>query len=228
MGTSCVVLHDFLMSNRGELIARCAKRGANRLVPHNFVHGEHGVSLLLQQIIDMLHGGQAATAYTAASKSTPAATSIGRAAAMHGAELLRLGYTVDQVVHEYGDLCQAVTQLATEQNAPITVEEFHTFNRCLDSAIADAVTAFGSGLATAAFDKAESVNQRFDMYVDAERRLADMAIKALGAIKTGGVGVSGETGAVLFNVLYELRDLINESRSVAIAPEPPTSTRRRG
>jgi hypothetical protein len=39
-----------------------------------------------------------------------------------------------------GDVCQAITELALDQKAPITVKEFHTLNRCLDAAIAEAVT----------------------------------------------------------------------------------------
>jgi signal transduction histidine kinase len=42
---------------------------------------------------------------------------IGAAAARHGRELLRLGMTVDQVVHDYGDLCQAIGDLAVEREA---------------------------------------------------------------------------------------------------------------
>jgi hypothetical protein len=53
---------------------------------------------------------------------------------------LGLGFTVSQVVHDYGDICQAITEWAVEQNAPITTDEFHVLNRCLDTAIADAVT----------------------------------------------------------------------------------------
>jgi hypothetical protein len=75
---------------------------------------------------------------------TPAQTSIGRAAALHGAKLLRRGFSVDQVVHDYGDVCQCVTALAVEQESVISVDEFHTLNRCLDNAIADAVAAFGA------------------------------------------------------------------------------------
>src|SRR5436305_1625447 len=58
----------------------------------------------------------------------------------HGRDLLGLGFTVSQVVHDYGDICQASTELAVDQNAPITTIEFHILNRCLDTAIADAVT----------------------------------------------------------------------------------------
>ena len=40
-----------------------------------------------------------------------------------------LGFTVSQVVHDDGDLCQAITEVVVEQNAPITTEEFHILNR---------------------------------------------------------------------------------------------------
>jgi hypothetical protein len=39
-------------------------------------------------------------------------------------------------LHDYGDICQAITEVAVEQHLPITTEEFHTLNRCLDTAIA--------------------------------------------------------------------------------------------
>src|SRR5581483_6885833 len=81
----------------------------------------------------------------ARSKRTEVDTTAGR----HGNELLLGGYTVDQVVHDYGDLCQAVTELALEENAAITTAEFRTLNRCLDNAIADAVTAFEGSAITA-------------------------------------------------------------------------------
>ncbi|MEO8922847.1 MAG: hypothetical protein ABI330_08485 [Caldimonas sp.] len=64
-------------------------------------------------------------------------------ATAHDKDLLDLGYSVDQVVHDYGDLCQAITDLAFERDAPFAVTEFRTLNRCLDNAIADAVTEFG-------------------------------------------------------------------------------------
>ena len=49
---------------------------------------------------------------------------------------------LDEVVHEYGDVCQAITELAGERDQDISVGEFRIFNRCLDNAIADAVTSF--------------------------------------------------------------------------------------
>jgi hypothetical protein len=77
------------------------------------------------------------------SSKTPAAVESSRTSAVHGKELLGQGYSVDQVVHGYGDVCQAITELATEKYAPVTVDEFRTFNRLLDNAIADAVSSYG-------------------------------------------------------------------------------------
>ena len=62
--------------------------------------------------------------------------------ALHGRELFREGFTIEQVVRDYGDVCQAVTKFAIETGAPISVDEFRTFNRCLDSAITGAVTEY--------------------------------------------------------------------------------------
>jgi hypothetical protein len=59
---------------------------------------------------------------------------IGATAEKHGNEFFRKGFTVDQVVHDYGDLCQSVTELAAERKAPITVDEFRTAVRdCLST-----------------------------------------------------------------------------------------------
>jgi hypothetical protein len=75
---------------------------------------------------------------------TDLSAAIDRAAAQHGGALLQKGLTVDQVVHDYGDRCQAVTELAREKQEPISVDELHTFNRCLDSAIAGAVPSLAA------------------------------------------------------------------------------------
>src|SRR5688500_2090874 len=44
---------------------------------------------------------------------------IRRTAGAHGASLLRLGLTVGQVVHDYGDVCQTITEMAVEQHAEL-------------------------------------------------------------------------------------------------------------
>jgi len=143
-----VMLHEFLTAHREELILRCrSKVGRRSSPPVTPLELEHGVPLVLEQLVWALRCEQESPGldhdriFGPLSK-TPAAVESSRTAALHGRQLLDEGYTVEQVVHDYGDICQAITELATERNAPVTVEEFHTFNRLLDSAIADAGRCF--------------------------------------------------------------------------------------
>jgi diguanylate cyclase (GGDEF)-like protein len=64
---------------------------------------------------------------------------VSATATLHGRDLFEQGFSVEQVIRDYGDVCQAVTSLAMEVGAPISANEFRTFNRCLDDAIAGAV-----------------------------------------------------------------------------------------
>jgi signal transduction histidine kinase len=118
------------------------------------------------------------------------------------------GFTIGQVVHDYGDICQSVTELADEMKAPITVDEFHTFNRCLDDATADAVTEY-----TRLRVSAESTGEmeRLGALAHEMRNSLSAATLAFAAIKTGNVGASGSTGAVLDRSLRGLRNLIDGS-----------------
>jgi len=133
-------------------------------------------------------------------------------AARHGHELLQHGFTVDQVVHDYGDLCQAITDLAFEQDVPLAVSEFRTLNRCLDNAIADSVTEF-SYRRDLVLEEAgvHSLNERLGFLAHELRNLIQTATLALTAIKAGNAGVAGATAAVLDRSLIGLRNLVDRS-----------------
>jgi hypothetical protein len=204
------MLHDFLTSNRRELISRCKAKVAKRS-PKASSTDDPGVPLFLQQLADFLYREHLATVRTEpATERTPALTEIGRAAALHGADLLRRGYSVGQVVHEYGDVCQAVTELGVEQNARFTVDEFRTLNRCLDNAIADAVTAFASNPDGAMSERADNFFKN-ETSTNEQRRLINLAIQIISAIQTGHLGANGTTATTLLNTLCDLRDLIDPS-----------------
>jgi hypothetical protein len=80
------------------------------------------------------------------------ASEIGSMAALHGRDLLERGFTLEQVVRDYGDVCQSVTNLAHKTGVSIEVDEFRTFNRCLDNAIAGAVTEYAYRQAVVLYD----------------------------------------------------------------------------
>jgi hypothetical protein len=202
------MLHEFVTENRQLLIARCKEKVAKRFEPTEAASSiENGVPLFLEQLAETLKDEQTTSARNADSEPTPAPTAIGRAAALHGAELLRRGFTVDQVVHDYGDVCQCVTALAVEQAAPISTDEFRTLNRCLDNAIADAVAAFGAARQVSADAHAQNLEQSLLDYIADHRRLNAIALQSFTAIKTGNIGPGGATGDLLTHTLKELDEL---------------------
>ena len=212
------MLHEFLSSNRNELIRRCRSKVSKRPSPPVTVRElEYGVPLFLAQLVEALRceeenpttkHGESLRPWS----KTPSAVESSRTAALHGKELLDEGYTVDQVVHGYGDVCQSVTELAAEKNAPITVNEFHTFNRLLDNAIADAVSSYGRHRDESASDQGnQGLHDRMGALAERQRRLMTTALKALEALKVGNVGLRGATGALLEESLLGLQDLIDKS-----------------
>src|SRR6187200_2448886 len=125
------MLDEFIAVNRDEIIMRCRAKVATRSVPPpTDVEIDHGVPVFLDQLRNALQFDEITS------------PEIGRSAIKHGHDLLLQGFTVSQVVHDYGDVCQAITELAVELNAPISTDDFRTLNRCLDDAIAGAVTEF--------------------------------------------------------------------------------------
>ena len=207
------MLHEFVISNRSLLIERCRAKAGLRFQATELPEAiDHGVPLFLEQLADILLRERAtAERLEAAPIATPSPTAIGRAAALHGADLLRRGYTVDQVVHGYGDVCQSITEMAVEQKKAFSADEFRTLNRCLDDAIADAVTAYGSARQMGLNQQAELLHESLNSFSDAQRRLISTALQAFSAIKTGNIGLNGATGTVLLRALEELQALAERS-----------------
>jgi len=195
------MLHDFITTNRDRIITRCRERVATRpQSAHASTNGDHGVPLFLDQLV-----------HTLRSPGT-ASFDIGTSAARHGHDLLIRGFTVSQVVHDYGDVCQSVTELALEANAPIDTAEFRTLNRCLDEAIAGAVTVYGREREQSSVDgQAARGSQEMGFFAHELRNLVNTAIVAFEVLKTGNVGVGGSTGAVLDRSLTNLSALIARS-----------------
>lgn len=212
-------MHRFLTNNRDELIARCKAKVAKR--PRRAATSrqlQNGVPLFLEQLTRTLQAEEDGEAWqslriSGASGGDAAALSeIGITAAAHGKELLELGYTVDQVVHDYGDLCQAITDLAVERDAPFAIDEFRTLNRCLDNAIADAVSSFSAERdASIAVRQSTESNQRLGYLVHDLRNSIGTATLALSALEQGNLPISGATGNMLKRCMAGLTTLIDRA-----------------
>ena len=211
------MLHEFLSSNRDELIRRCRAKVTERASPHaTSPELEHGVPLVLTQLVAALrHEETFSTMKRGEGPGPPcdmaAFAESSRANSMRGKELLEQGFSVEQVVHGYGDVCQAITELAKNKNALVTVDEFHTLNRLLDHAIADAVSSYGEQLEITTAENAHGLHLRMGALADEQRKLVETALRALDALKVGNIGVMGATGSVLESSLVQLRELIDRS-----------------
>jgi signal transduction histidine kinase len=211
------MLHEFLSSNRADLIDRCRSKVALRLAPRPTPREmEHGIPFFLEQLIETLKAEQRSMALPALGTPgfplTLVPPEIAATATKHGHELLRHGFSVDQVVHDYGDLCQAVTELAVEKGATVEPDEFHTLNRCLDNAIADAVTAFEDQRDQLISETGNrAMGERLGFLAHELRNFLNTAMMSFAALKRGNVGVDGATSAVLDRSLLGLRDLIDRA-----------------
>jgi signal transduction histidine kinase len=195
------MLQEFIELNRTEIIDRCRAKVVSRSFPApTAAEIDHGVPIFLDQLVVALRD------------PTLKNLDISRSAIQNGHDLLLQGYTVSQVVHNYGDVCQAITELALETEAPIGTDDFRMLNRCLDDAIAGAVTEYGRerNQTTLASETTRGA-ERLGYFAHELGNLINTGIIAFEILKTGNVGVTGSTGAVLHRSLMGLRALVSRS-----------------
>jgi signal transduction histidine kinase len=193
------MLREFVAEHREEIIRRAQVKVRSRAATGSSEHLESGVPLFLTQLVTLLE---------LVEQQGYSDDAIAAAATTHGGNLTALGFTIRQVVHDYGDVCQAVTELALELQAPISVDEFHTLNKCLDTAIAEAVTEH----ARLTSEAQTSVQVRRTAHVAHDLRDSlQTAILAFNALKTGTIAITGNTGTVLGRSLLALRTIIDRS-----------------
>jgi signal transduction histidine kinase len=212
------MMHHFLSNNRAELARRCRiKVGEREGRAATEAQLKDGIPLFLDQLIRTLQIEQSQTPLESRRISgpdggEPAMSEMSVSAAQHGKDLLALGMSVDQVVHDYGDLCQAITDLAAERAAPFQIDEFRTLNRCLDNAISDAVTEFSFQRDSLAADAhALESNKKMGFFAHEMRNLLGTASLAFSAAKAGQLSLSGATGSILERNLHSLEKLIAAS-----------------
>src|SRR5918993_4810327 len=122
-----LVLHELIAVNREEIIRRCRAKVATRSVPPpTAAEIDHGVPVFLEQLRDALRLGQITS------------PEIGRRAIKHGHDLLLQGFTVSQVVHDYGDVCQAISATIVLLSHSATAQDLSRYRD----------VAFGSGVSS--------------------------------------------------------------------------------
>ena len=198
------MLSNFVTTNRAEIIARCRARVAARMAPRaTELELEHGIPHFLDQLASRLRSKLATD------------VAVNASATQHGSELLRSGFTVGQVVHDYGDVCQTITELAIECGATISAADFKMLNLCLDDAIGKAVTEYARQHELREVTAgAEMATQDLGFFAHELRNLLGTSALAFEALRTGTVGIAGSTGDALGRSLIRMRELVDRSLSV--------------
>jgi hypothetical protein len=210
------MLHEFLASNRAVLIDRCRVMVGSRSDPKP-TQDEliHGIPTFIDQLIETLTIEQTSEpqdkVLSVHNVRGGVASDVSTTAALHGRDLFLKGFTIEQVVRDYGDVCQAVTNLAVETGVAIEVEEFRTFNRCLDNAIAGAVTEYAKHTPASNDSNLQASNLRPEPLRLELRNHLHTAILAITALKTGNVGTRGATSVLLDQSLVAMRNIIDPS-----------------
>jgi signal transduction histidine kinase len=195
------MLHEFLIANRTEILDRSRAKLVDRHAPTpTEAELENGLPLFLDQLVAILQ--------TKKEDRGPGHLGVSASATQHGGQLLRMGLTIGQVVQDYGSICQSVTDVAEEYGAEITVDEFQTFNACLDEATAQAVTEYQE-------ERDRTVGSPGAEYLGflahEMRNLLNTSMLTFDALSGGKVGIQGSTGAMLGRSLRRMRVLIDRT-----------------
>jgi len=194
------MLIDVIAQHREEIIERTrhrlAQRTAPRVTPEEL---SRGVPLFLTQLSLFLRH---------AASPVPDNVALRDQATERGGDLLEQGFTIAQVVLDYGDICQAITGLAADRRIPVSIEDFQALNQCLDTAIASAVTEYARRR-EGDLKGAESERQGF--FAHELRNHLSTAAVAFELLRTGKVSLAGSTVQVLERSLRSLRELVDRS-----------------
>ena len=180
------MLEQFIATHRSEIVVRCRAKAMKRndSLPEAF-DIDHGVPMFLDELTLELQKGLSESPDIAAT------------AAKHGHDLLMQGLTATQVVHNYGDVCQVITEMAVEKNSAIAANDFRMLNRCLDDAIASAITQYSAERDSTTKDATMRDTNKIHVLSDALSAALMSARESLAAIKDGTVGYAGSTGSLL-------------------------------
>jgi signal transduction histidine kinase len=197
------MLHEFVAAHRSEIILRCRAKSFGRAESSGpILEIDHGVPLFLNQLTTALRLEQSGSA------------EISHSAVLNGLDLWAQGLTVAQVVYGYGDVCQSITELASETDAVISPNDFRLLNGCLDAAVAAAVTQHGRERDKAPGGSHAEVaqeNERRGFFAHEMRDLIHTVTTAFAVVKSGAVGASGSTGQIIDRALLRAGDLISRS-----------------
>lgn len=191
------MLSDFLIQHEEVIERRSREVFLGRSVPTPLESElARGIPIFMKQLVEAL------------SLRAGDDSQISMTARDYGRRLFRLGFTVSELVRCYGSVCSVVTKLAGELGVDIATQDFEVFNRTLDVAIAESVTAHER---ERTLETAKQETERIGVLAHELRSTLSAAAWSFAVLKRGAVGVGGATADVLDRSLARMGALIDRS-----------------
>jgi signal transduction histidine kinase len=201
-------LHAFLTAKHHEVLKRWLDLVRGTLAPESMPRIEllDDMPKFLQDIIAVLRTDAGRTAPVRAEQDSPNA-------AGHGGQRLRLGFSLDSIVREYGALRTAIVATAADAGIPIEIRELDILHDLLITGIANAVSAYAQQRDA---QLARQANEHFAFIAHELRDPLSSASMAFGLLKsTGQLPVQSKTVDCLDRGLQRTAELIDETLKIA-------------
>ncbi|HEV8112624.1 MAG TPA: sensor histidine kinase [Planctomycetota bacterium] len=132
-----MALHDLLAVKRDEIMQRWKAQVQGTLVPESMPTFEliDHLPEFLGEILAALREDSGLTSIGPSPKDSPSA-------AGHGEQRLRLGFSLDSVVREYGALRTAIVTTAIDEGVQVTFRELQVVFDCIITGVAHAVAEY--------------------------------------------------------------------------------------
>jgi signal transduction histidine kinase len=203
-----MALHRILSSRRDEVIARWKQKVQGEITPESIPHFEliDHIPEFLDEITEDLREAEEPT--------TPENSALQKAsAADHGAQRLRLGFSLEAVIKEYGALRDAIVVVAREAGAEISFAELQAVFDCIVTGIAHAVSEYSRQRDAELMRQA---NEHFAFVAHELRNPLASATLALAVLKNRGLFPAENRAVVaLEKGLRRTSALVDETLQVA-------------
>lgn len=203
-----MALHEVLALQREDVLQRWKAQVLGTLAPEALPHLE-----LIDHIPEFLDEVIAALRMDCGLSSPSPSPEESDTSAGHGAQRLRLGFSLDSVVREYGALRDAVIDSAREAGAPPTFRELEVLFDAMISGIAGAVTEYAQQRDAELLRQA---NEHFAFIAHELRNPLSSALLAFNVLKgKGQLPAQSRSVSALEGGLLRTSELIDQTLQIA-------------
>ncbi len=196
------MLDSFIEANRSEIVGHCLRELQLRYPDRADEDLGYGFDGFIDEVISALRED-------ARDSSGTGNTAFGAAtAAAHATARKRQGFDLSRVIHDYGLVCDSITEALKEHDEQPSAREFQILNRCIDEAVSQAAEAFWS---EAHEDDQEKKAVRLGFLAHEIRNAVSSASMAFELIRYGRVASDGRTAEVVRRGLARISKLVDRT-----------------